>query len=399
MVNRPYNVLFLCTGNSARSVLAESLLNHHGRGKFRAYSAGSFPKGEVNPLALELLRRLDLPAEGLRSKSWDEFAQPGAPELDFIITVCDNAAGEVCPIWPGHPVTAHWGLPDPAAVEGTRRKDRSRFAKRCGRWRTESSHSSSCPLRRLTASRCRNTCGRSAGCRVRMASESLSRRLVAEGFGSAMLAAAVIGSGIAAERLTDDDAVALLANTGATVAVLAVLISLLAPLSGAHFNPAVSLVLTLCRRLSWRDFAAYAVVQVAGCCLGAVLAHAMFELPLIQISSHGRAGTAQWIAEVIATLGLLLVVLGHRRPDDAPWMIAGWIGAAYWFTSSTSFANPAITLARSLTDTFAGIRPADALPFIGAQIAGALLALLLSRVLFPEVTRAPCENPTGRSSR
>lgn len=199
-----------------------------------------------------------------------------------------------------------------------------------------------------------------------------------------MLAAAVIGSGIAAERLTDDSAVALLANTGATVAVLAVLIALLGPLSGAHFNPAVSLVLTLCRRLSWRDCAAYTLVQVTGCCLGAVLAHAMFELPLAQLSNHGRAGTAQWIAEVIATLGLVVMVLGHRRAEDAPWMIAGWIGAAYWFTSSTSFANPAITVARSLSDTFAGIRPTDTLPFIGAQIAGALLALLLSRVLFPE---------------
>ena len=144
-----------------------------------------------------------------------------------------------------------------------------------------------------------------------------------------MLAAAVVGSGIAAERLTDDNAVALIANTGATVAVLAVLIALLGPLSGAHFNPAVSLVLTLSRRLSWRDCAAYTLVQVAGCCLGAVLAHAMFELPLVQLSSHGRAGTAQWIAEVIATLGFVLVVLGHRRAEDVPWMIAGWIGAAY----------------------------------------------------------------------
>ena len=199
-----------------------------------------------------------------------------------------------------------------------------------------------------------------------------------------MLAATVIGSGIAAERLTDDSAVALLANTGATVAGLAVLIALLAPVSGAHFNPAVSLVFALRRRLSWRDCALYVAVQVTGCCLGALLAHAMFELPLLQFSGHARAGPPQWIAEIIATLGLLLVILGHRRAEDAPWMVAAWIGAAYWSTSSTSFANPAITIARSLTDTFAGIRPADALSFIGAQIAGALLALFLSRVLFPE---------------
>jgi arsenate reductase len=117
--DRIYNILFLCTGNSARSILAESLLNTLGKGKFRAYSAGSFPKGQVHPMALELLKRMNLPADNLRSKSWDEFAAPEAPHIDFIFTVCDNAAGEVCPIWPGKPMTAHWGIADPAAVEGT----------------------------------------------------------------------------------------------------------------------------------------------------------------------------------------------------------------------------------------------------------------------------------------
>jgi arsenate reductase (thioredoxin) len=117
--NKIYNVLFLCTGNSARSILAESLLNHCANGKFRAFSAGSFPKGQVHPMALELLKRMNLPTEGLRSKSWDAFAAPGAPPIDFIFTVCDNAAGEVCPVWPGKPMTAHWGVADPAAVEGT----------------------------------------------------------------------------------------------------------------------------------------------------------------------------------------------------------------------------------------------------------------------------------------
>ena len=210
------------------------------------------------------------------------------------------------------------------------------------------------------------------------------RRIAAEGIGSLLLAATVIGSGIMAERLAAGNlAVALIANTGATVAVLATLIALLGPVSGAHFNPAVSLVQALRGALTWREAAAYVPIQILGCCAGAVLAHAMFSLPLIQSSLHARTGMAQWIAEFVATLGLLLVVLGHRKADDAPWMVAAWIGAAYWFTSSTSFANPAITIARALSNTFAGISPSHVPAFILAQLLGALAAMPVARLLFP----------------
>jgi glycerol uptake facilitator-like aquaporin len=209
------------------------------------------------------------------------------------------------------------------------------------------------------------------------------RRLSAEGIGTALLAATVVGSGVMAERLAGgNSAVALLANTGATVAVLATLIALLGPVSGAHFNPAVSLIEAIRGALSWRDAGAYIAVQILSCCLGVILAHAMFDLPWLQSSAHMRTGFSQWLAEGVATFGLLLVVLGHRRPQDAAWMVAAWIGAAYWFTASTSFANPAITIARSLSDTFAGIRPVDVVGFIAAQLLGALLGYCVARWLF-----------------
>jgi glycerol uptake facilitator-like aquaporin len=210
----------------------------------------------------------------------------------------------------------------------------------------------------------------------------LPRAFIAEGVGSLLLAATVIGSGIMAERLAGENlAVALLANTAATVAMLATLIALLGPISGAHFNPAVSVIELFRGRLPIPKAIGYIVVQIAGCCLGALLAHAMFEMPLIQASVHLRTGPAQWLSEGVATAGLILVVMGCSNPNEAAWRIAAWIGAAYWFTASTSFANPAITIARSLSNTFAGIAPAHVPLFIASQLGGALLGFLLARLL------------------
>ena len=215
----------------------------------------------------------------------------------------------------------------------------------------------------------------------------LARRIVAEGLGSFFLFACVIGSGIMAEHLSGgNDAVALLGNTLATGAILFVLITMLGPISGAHMNPAVSLVAAWRRELSWPDAAAYILAQLCFGILGAWAAHLMFELPALQLSVKARTGLGQWIGEAIATFGLILTILGtvRFRPQSVPASVALYITAAYWFTSSTSFANPAITIARSLSDTFAGIAPRDVPLFIVAQLTGATVAALLARWLFDE---------------
>jgi glycerol uptake facilitator-like aquaporin len=215
---------------------------------------------------------------------------------------------------------------------------------------------------------------------------NLSRRVAAEFLGTGFLVAAVVGSGIMAERLAGGNvALALLANTIATGAALAALILTFGPISGAHFNPAVSVADVLERGLGWGDGAAYIVAQIAGGVTGVIAAHAMFGLPAVSISHHARSGGAQVFSEFVATFGLMCVIWGcsRTRSSAVPFAVAGYITAAYWFTASTSFANPAVTMARSLSDTFAGIRPVDAPWFVAAQLAGAIAATILFRWLSP----------------
>ena len=215
---------------------------------------------------------------------------------------------------------------------------------------------------------------------------TLSRRIVAEFVGTAFLVAAVVGSGIMGERLAGGNlAIALLANTIATGAALAALILTFGPISGAHFNPAVTLADAMERGVTWAVAACYIPAQCAGAVCGAVAAHLMFGLPAISLSHHSRSGSAQVFSEFVATFGLVCVIWGCSRQRSAavPFAVAAYITAAYWFTSSTSFANPAVTMARALSDTFAGIRPADVPLFVAAQFAGALAATLLFRWLVP----------------
>jgi glycerol uptake facilitator-like aquaporin len=210
---------------------------------------------------------------------------------------------------------------------------------------------------------------------------TLSRRLLAEALGTALLLAIVIGSGVMGETLAAGNAaVALLANTLATVFGLYLLIIVFGPLSGAHFNPVVSLIMALRGDLPRSYLAPYIAVQLIGAALGAWLVHAMFDLPVWQFSAHVREGAGQWLAEVVATAGLLLVIL-RGPPAHVPTLVAAWIGAAYWFTASTSFANPAAVFGRMLSDTFAGIAPSSAPGFMLAEVAGGLVGLAIAHAL------------------
>jgi arsenate reductase len=217
------------------------------------------------------------------------------------------------------------------------------------------------------------------------------RRLLAEFLGSAFLAALVIGSGIAAQNLSHDVGLQLLENSAATAAGLFAIILMFGPVSGGHFNPVVSLVDASFGGLSWRDAIAYIPSQIAGCITGAIVANGMFALQAISISTHHRASAAHLFAESVATLGLLLVIFSLARTGrgtTAPAAVGAYIGAAYWFTSSTSFANPAITIGRMLSDTFAGIAPASVPGFVALQLVGGAAAIGLLRVLYPDATPA-----------
>jgi glycerol uptake facilitator-like aquaporin len=215
---------------------------------------------------------------------------------------------------------------------------------------------------------------------------SFSRRLLAEGLGSAFLLAAVVGSGIMAERLSGGNvAIALLGNTIPTGAILVVLITMFGPVSGAHFNPAVTLAFALRREFSWSDVAPYALAQIIGAIVGVWAAHLMFDLPVWQISLKTRSGVGQWFAECVATFGLGLTIFGclHCARAVVPAAVGLYITAAYWFTASTSFANPAVTIARSFSDTFAGITPSNVPAFLVAQFVGMLVATAIAGLIWP----------------
>ena len=278
----------------------KSILRKDGGGRFNSFSAGSSPKGAVNPLALEVLESYGYPTDGLASKSWDAFAGPGAPAMDFVLTVCDNAAGEACPLWPGQPMTAHWGIEDPAAVEGSDLDKERAFV-------TAFRHLKNCisllvnlpvELAEPAGAHAPSPGHRPHRGQHRAEPESRmkAQRIAAEALGTGLLLATVIGSGIMGERLAGGNvALALLGNTLATGAILVVLITALGPISGAHFNPAVSAVFALRRELPPGELAAYVLAQIVGGIAGVLIAHGMFErvpVPALDQSAIGTRAVA-----------------------------------------------------------------------------------------------------------
>jgi glycerol uptake facilitator-like aquaporin/protein-tyrosine-phosphatase len=379
--------------------MAEAVLNRAGQGNFRAFSAGSKPKGQVHPYTLDLLRKLNYDVSNVRSKSWLEFSQPDSPKLDFVFTVCDNATGETCPYWPGQPMTAHWGVPDPAAATGNEAEIRFAFADTLRMLTNRINIFVSLPLAKLdhlSLQKSLDEIGKTKGAE----SPATAAEWIAECpyfggwwqrvLGTAILVATVVGSGIMAEQLAGgNQAIALLGNTIPTGAILIVIITIFGPVSGAHFNPAVTLVFAARGDTPWVEVIPYIVVQCVGAILGTVLAHLMFELAPLVIGIKERSGPSQWLAEAVATFTLVITIFGGLRyaPTAIPWLVGLVITAAYWFTASTSFANPAVTLARGFTTTFAGIAINHVPAFVIAQLVGAAVGLSVSATLFPSLAR------------
>ena len=299
-------------------------------------------------------------------------------------------------------MTAHWGVPDPAAVTGNEAETHLAFADAFRMLNNRISIFVNLPIdsldklvlqKHLELHRQEQGRGRDAGDRRRMSDPAfpLPRRLLAEALGTGILVATVVGSGIMAERLAGgNQAIALLGNTIPTGAILVVIITILGPVSGAHFNPAVTLVFAGRGELPWSEVTPYVVVQCLGGICGTVVAHLMFDLAPVAIGTMARSGPAQWLAEAVATFTLVLAILGGVRyaPQAIPWLVGLTITAAYWFTASTSFANPAVTLARGFTTTFAGIAINHVPAFILAQLIGAAIGAFVASALFRAEIRA-----------
>ena len=368
--------LFVCTANSARSQLAAALWRKLAEAP--ADSAGTHPAERVHRAAAAAAQRagLDLADATPRELAADATLPP------LVVTVCDRAHEEVATdgSW------LHWSIADPVAIgtadafDATVDELRERISSLLGAGTT-----------RIVIDDPLHPTDRELSLEVETGTGALrldlTRRLAAEALGTAFLIVAVIGSGIMASRLSPTDlGMQLLANSAATAAALIGLILMFGAVSGAHLNPVVTLTDRLLGTISTRDAALYVVAQVLGGCAGALVANVMFELPVVELSTTDRSSPALWLSEVVATVGLLLVIQGCVRTGRGaavPFAVGAWIGGAYWFTSSTSFANPAVTVARTLSDSFAGIAPASAPMFIAMQLVGAAVAYGLIRLFYP----------------